>query len=154
MRGFNVLRQKWGLWAHMPSDHLWFCCKGVMKVAHLTRKEKRQSGKECIWNTNEERASKRQRINKWSDSELWLGGSGSLDSKTCSVKLWSLSLLPRRYQGWKMFDKPVESHGSFRTHRGLLRLRWTDRWGPKTQVRCERLKDMKLDLLSNPNHNP
>lgn len=39
-----------------------------------------------------------------------------------------------------MLDKPVENHGRFRTQRGLLRLRYMDRRGPKAQVRRERLQ--------------
>ena len=35
--------------------------------------------------------------------------------------------MARRELGWEMLDKPVESHGRFKTHRGQLRLRWTDR---------------------------
>ena len=58
--------------------------------------------------------------------------------------------MARRELDWEMLDKPVECQGWFKTHRGQLRLRWTDRKRPKALVRLERLTNRKLICFHTP----
>ena len=64
--------------------------------------------------------------------------------------------MARRELGWEMLDKPVESHGRFKTHRGQLRLRWIDRKRQKETDRkrqglsWERLTNRKLICFHTP----
>lgn len=65
-------REKWELWAHTPSDNLWFSYKGVMGVARQAQREWGLSRKACIWNMSVKRISENQKMNKTLGSDIWL----------------------------------------------------------------------------------